>query len=179
MAYQKLFNILSKQYNVTYIDSEIVNDIINVCREIIAKENEAPKSIYQVGDTVYYWEYGEGNIYCISHEENKLYPVFVNFGSIVLQFTIDGKINENHKKPSLSFTPYDLVNGGFSQERPKPEPKIGDWGYFWDKEDDHCNFDCIATIFDNNVYKYSTKHSDEKYKFFSSDIPEHIKKQMK
>ena len=30
----------------------------------------------------------------------------------------------------ISFTPFDFINGGFSQERPKREIKVGDWGFF-------------------------------------------------
>ena len=177
MAYQELFNLLNEQYNITPIESEM-NDIINVCREIIAKENEANKSIYQVGDTVYHFAFGVGIISSIEDTRERKEPMMVEFQKDKISFTIDGKYYPDDANPSLSFTPYDLVNGGFSQERPKPIPKVGDWGYFWDIEFGVCDFDCIDAILNNTEYKYLTKRSEE-YKYFSSDIPEHIKKQMK
>lgn len=177
MKYQELFNLLDEQHNITPTESEM-NDIINVCREIIAKENEVPESIYQVGDTVYHFCFGLGTITSIENEEGVTYPIYVKFDNSKERFTIEGKTYNTDKRPILSFTPYDLVNGGFSQERPKTEPKVGDWGYFWDIECGVCDFDCIDAILNNTEYKYSTKRSEE-YKYFSSNIPEHIKKQMK
>ena len=154
MAYQELFNLLHEQYNITPIESEM-NDIINVCRGIIAKENETPKSIYQVGDTVYHFYFGIGTVLSIESNSKIEFPVWVKFDTIYpsISFSVDGRYSQEHKSPSLSFTPYDLVNGGFSQERPKPEPKVGDWGYFWDTDGALCVFDCIDTILNNAEYK--------------------------
>src|SRR5690606_11112146 len=92
------------------------------------------KEIFKVGDTVYHYDYGKGavmNIY-----ENNPYPVIVRFNGEEESFKKDGRQLWHHP-PTLSFTPYDLVNGGFSQERPLPEIELdtlvyvrcmgGDW----------------------------------------------------
>ena len=93
MAYQELFNLLHEQHNITPIESEM-NDIIIVCRGIIAKENEAPKSIYQVGDTVYHFYFGCGTVLSIESNSKIEFPVWVKFDTIypTISFSVDGSI---------------------------------------------------------------------------------------
>lgn len=79
------------------------------------------KEIFKVGDTVHHYEYGKGQV--IRLEENAFYPVRVNFDGILKSFTKDGR-QIVHCFPTLSFTPYDLVNGGFSQGRPLPDIEV-------------------------------------------------------
>ena len=92
------------------------------------------KEIFKVGDTVYHYEYGKGMV--VRLEEDAHYPVRVDFDGVLKSFTKDGR-QIVCCFPTLSFTPYDLVNGGFSQERPLPDIEVdtlvyvrcagGDW----------------------------------------------------
>ena len=79
------------------------------------------KEIFKVGDTVYHYEHGKGRV--VQLEENNHYPVIVIFYEDRYAFTIDGRQSEGDS-PTLSLTPYDLVNGGFSQERPLPDIEV-------------------------------------------------------
>lgn len=79
------------------------------------------KTIFKVGDKVYHWKYGWGIIEKFLTSINENFPILVKFNSGRESFAIDGKYNLGDPLPSLSFTEYDLVKGGFSQERPKLE----------------------------------------------------------
>lgn len=78
------------------------------------------KEIFKVGDTVYHWQYGKGEVESIPERDNY---IVVEFGGGAVYFTIDGRQLGSHF-PTLSFTPYDIVNGGFSQERPLPDIEV-------------------------------------------------------
>ena len=78
------------------------------------------KEIFKVGDTVYHWQYGKGEVENIYEDNNY---VVVDFDGGAVHFTKDGRQLGSHF-PTLSFTPYDLVNGGFSQERPLPDIEV-------------------------------------------------------
>ena len=81
--------------------------------------------IYKVGDKVYHWNYGNGEIIFINLED-KHKTISVQFPKGIAYFSKDGYLYANDSTASLSFTPYSLVNGGFSQERPLPNLKKGD-----------------------------------------------------
>lgn len=136
------------------------------------QEGESKKQevrLYQVGDTVYHWRYGKGEV--LVSERN----VRVDFEKGINRcFTADGRYDTEEPSPTLSFTPYDLANGGFSQERPKPEPKIGDVGYFWDDDSSLCSYSKIEHIVWDATYKYKPKFGDY-CKNFSNEPPAHIK----
>lgn len=89
----------------------------------------------------------------------------------------DGKYSSHHKNPTLSLTEYTLEKGGFT---PISEywirPKIGDWGYFWDREDTSLTFDELSYI--SNLGSFVGKLSLSWFRFFSHEIPEHIKQKM-
>lgn len=74
------------------------------------------KTIFKKDDIVYHYQYGEGRITAIydSAVTYKVRATFKNFNAV---FTSDGRLIQSDG-PTLSFKPYDLVNGGFSQERP-------------------------------------------------------------
>ena len=135
-------------------------------------EGESKKQkvcLYQVGDTVYHWRYGKGEV--LVSERN----VRVDFEKGINRcFTADGRYDTEEPSPTLSFTPYDLANGGFSQERPKPEPKIGDVGYFWNDDSSLCGYSKIEHIVWGATYKYEPKFGDC-CKNFSHEPPAHIK----
>src|SRR5690606_18672981 len=92
------------------------------------------KEIFKVGDTVYHYEHGKGQV--IRIEENKPYPVIVGFDGVEVSFTKEGKLLVGYP-PTLSFTPYEFICEGFSQERPLPDIEVdtlvyvrcmgGDW----------------------------------------------------
>ena len=76
--------------------------------------------MFKVGDKVFSCQFGWGIIDVIGTEEE--YPISVDFIERVSQvFTKCGRHFDVDLQPTLSFTEYDLVNGGFSQERPKKE----------------------------------------------------------
>lgn len=80
------------------------------------------KTIFKAGDRVFDIHFGWGMIKFIL-SENTSYPVLVQFNTMDIRYTLDGKKSTHHTSSSLSFTEYTLQ--GFSQERPKKEPKIG------------------------------------------------------
>lgn len=79
------------------------------------------KKIFKIGDTVYHYKYGKGKV--IRSDEGESYPVTVDFYRVRTYFTRDGR-QRIDTPPTLSFTPYDLVNGGFSQEKPLPDIEV-------------------------------------------------------
>lgn len=82
------------------------------------------KTVYQVGDTVYHYKYGNGTV--IEIQKDCVFPVKVKFQNGAAFFNHDGKEDLWNNLLVLSFTPYNFVTGGFSQERPLPNIKKGD-----------------------------------------------------
>lgn len=93
--------------------------------ELVKGESSLEESIYRVGDTVYHHTFGKGTVTEIDIPENTSYPIKVHFPKVVPKvtnnqyFRICGSENSLNL-PTLSFTEYNLVDGGFSQERPIP-----------------------------------------------------------
>lgn len=79
------------------------------------------KTIFKVGDKVYDFRYGWGQVIETDSTEYIGFPIIVEYNYDKECFTIDGKYNLNDPLPTLSFTKYDFVNGGFSQMRPVPK----------------------------------------------------------
>ena len=76
--------------------------------------------MFKVGDKVFSCQFGWGKISkvddCTGH------PLYVNFTEgLYHTFTKCGRLFKEDLNPTLSFTEYNLVDGGFSQERPKKE----------------------------------------------------------
>lgn len=90
--------------------------------------------MFKVGDKVFSCQFGWGEIKKIFETDD--YPLFISFSNgMEHSYTECGRYLDEDLHPTLSFTEYDLVNGGFSQERPK-EDMIGklvrvldDWEY--------------------------------------------------
>ena len=80
------------------------------------------KRIFETGDTVYHHQFGWGEVIKI---DNNLYPISVEFQDNCESFTEEGELFDRDTEPTLSFTKYNIVNGGFSQEIPKPNIKKG------------------------------------------------------
>lgn len=94
--------------------------------ELVKGESKSEESIYKVGDTVYHYNYGKGSVTEIRESMDSQYPVevyFLDVGDHLISktkyFTRGGSFNLP-AYPTLSFTEYNLVDGGFSQERPTP-----------------------------------------------------------
>ena len=98
-----------------------------------SKIPDSMEAIYKVGDRVFDIRYGWGTVIDITTDRN--YPVEVSFTNNprVLVYTSAGSLFDNEKTPTLSFTEYTLE--GFSQERPKKQPKIGSLCLFADNEE--------------------------------------------
>ena len=76
--------------------------------------------MFKVGDKVFSCQFGWGKISKI--DDCTGYPLYVSLPQgIHYNFTKCGRFFKEDLQPTLSFTEYDLVNGGFSQERPKEE----------------------------------------------------------
>lgn len=92
------------------------------------------KEIFRIGDKVFDIRHGWGTI--VKYNATQNYPIEVEFDKDDLEeliyYTKYGKDYKLNDAGLLSFTEYDLVNGGFSQERPiNYEKYIGKWGKFW------------------------------------------------
>ena len=77
------------------------------------------KENFKEGDTVYDCTQSDeqGKVVdalCCKYNGN--YPITVDFGNVIIPYTLEGK-RKDREVPTLSFTKYDLVNGGFSQDR--------------------------------------------------------------
>ena len=76
--------------------------------------------MFKVGDKVFSCQFGWGEISDV--DDCTVYPLYVSFTEgLHRTFTKCGRYFDLDLQPTLSFTEYDLVNGGFSQERPKKE----------------------------------------------------------
>ena len=103
------------------------------------------KTIFKVGDRVFDFNFKWGTV--ISFEELSVYTVEVKFDNYIdkMTYTSDGKFIYKDSLPRLSFTEYNLIDGGFSQERPVDyEEYIGKWGRFFDKNKVHIAIDKLV-----------------------------------
>ena len=76
--------------------------------------------MFKVGDKVFSCQYGWGKISKV--DDCTEHPLCVSFTEgLHHTFTKCGRFFKEHLNPTLSFTEYNLVDGGFSQERPKKE----------------------------------------------------------
>ena len=86
------------------------------------------ETVFRVGDKVYDFFRGWGVI-IENYNTITEFPIRVQFNEGLGSYTLDGKYFEADTHRILSFTEYDLVNGGFSQVRPckfkKYEPVMG------------------------------------------------------
>ena len=85
---------------------------------------EESKQIFKVGDKVFDFSYGWGNIVEYSERINARYPIKVEFGDETEEYTKEGCLYDGVTNPTLSFTEYTLQ--GFSQERPIELPEVGE-----------------------------------------------------
>ena len=96
------------------------------------------ETIFKVGDRVFDIKHGWGTVALrLKESEDPYYRWSVDFTYHRESYTDEGKSKISDAYRSLSFTEYDLINGGFSQKRPvNYEEYIGKWGKFWDSDKD-------------------------------------------
>lgn len=73
--------------------------------------------MFKVGDKVFSCQFGWGIVEDVL--EDLMHMIKVSFADVKIVFTKCGRTFSTDLRPTLSFTEYDLVNGGFSQERPR------------------------------------------------------------
>lgn len=124
---------------------------------------------FKVGDTVYVFYKGEtqGTVSNITVNEE----IQVKFEGYEYNYYYGGK---NDIK-ILSFTPYNLKDGGWSWERPwEPEiPEVGEWAFFWDDNYKNAVWDILTEIDSTYEHSYATK--DNEYHFCSKTPPPHMR----
>lgn len=117
------------------------------------------KEIFKVGDEVYYYDLKKGClkgkiVYIYNDQFYSRHPVIVRFERIDIPFTFDGRCKKG-ELPSLSFAPYDLVNGGFTQERPLPEIEVDRLIYYRFSEYDEWMMGFFSHFKNGGVYVYA------------------------
>lgn len=93
------------------------------------------KEIFKIGDRVFDIKHGWGTVALrLKESEDPYYRWRVDFTYHRESYTDEGESKISDAYRSLSFTEYDLINGGFSQERPpiNYNDYIGKWGKFTD-----------------------------------------------
>lgn len=110
---------------------------------------------FKQGDKVYHHRHGWGEVNTATHHA---FTVVVDFSDGLRHFL-------GESVDSLSFTEYTLEKGGWSWERPTPEPEIGDMVWAWDNEEgftygklEEIDYECQYPfdINNNSVYVYTS-----------------------
>jgi hypothetical protein len=97
--------------------------------------------LFKVGDTLYHWKYGKMTVLYVA---SQIKHVRCGVNSQEINFPCYDE---------LSFTPYDLVSGGFSQVRPTPNIEKGQ--LIWVKDSsDHLYWQLLP--FEHFVNSFST-----------------------
>ncbi len=117
-------------------------------------------TIFQENDSVHDFDHGKGVIFSI--EGGK---VIVYFEEYKWSFSI------REANLRLSFTPYDLINGGFSQERPKPEIEKGTVIYVKDEDDSFWRVARFVRMLDDGVRVSSEVGSHVDFSYYSLENP--------
>ena len=93
------------------------------------------KTIFKVGDRVFDFLHGWGEVKEI--QKDGTHVIKVDFDNYSSNYTRDGKDYHTDLSPILSFTEYNLIDGGFSQERKiNYHDYVGKWGKFSNSEED-------------------------------------------
>lgn len=132
-----------------------------------------------IGTPVFDIRFGWGEVKENTNTQNS-YPLVCTFkGQGRMSYKKEGRSVADHKSPILSLTDYTLEEGGFTSvtEFDFDAPKVGDWGYFWDREDrNSCVFGKLGNLDKSLDYPYLLDLGGINYRHFSKEIPEHIKK---
>lgn len=135
------------------------------------------ETVFKVGDRIYEgirfqdW----GIVKEISNSTG--HPIIVLFDSGDRgSFTSDGRYRLNDRR-TLSFTEYDLVKGGFSQERPEILPEKGDIVWVKDNQDDEWRITYFVRKVKRNILfpyecsNYIDLTNVDCYKFMTTENP--------
>lgn len=132
------------------------------------KENE----LLPIGTPVYDIRYGWGKV--TSYNLDNQYVLRCDFNQNDSSYTSKGHLVKTHKTPLLSLTEYSLEKGGFTSiELYQTMPKVGDWGYFWDKPNDTCAIYAQLKAIEDCVHPFYNEV--DYYRYFSKEVPKHIK----
>lgn len=135
-------------------------------KEVPTKE---PSSIFKIDDTVHVLSYS--NIGEFGKSTEGIIKTIYKDGTVLVK--VDEGVEEVHKEDNVSFTPFSIKEAGFSQVRPVQEPKIGDWGFFYDnKPATSIYYDKLFNIAKNEDFKYVSNQSEENFKYFSHTPPQ-------
>lgn len=127
------------------------------------------ESVFKKGDKVFDIHYGWGIVVEVFR---KHYPVHVRFEEMCgnISYTFDG-IRLDKFPQTLSFTEYNLVTGGFSQERPIDWSQyISCWGIF-KSEGELCDIGKLAAT-DGRLF---TRYDGANYEAFIPLTEEQVK----
>lgn len=87
-----------------------------------------PSSIFKIDDTVHVLSYS--NVGEFGKSTEGIIKTTYKDGTVLVK--VDEGVDEVHKEDNVSFTHFSIREAGFSQVGPVREPKIGDWGFFYD-----------------------------------------------
>lgn len=128
------------------------------------------KTIFKVGDRVFDFLHGWGEVKEI--QKDGTHVIKVDFDNYSSNYTRDGKNYHTDLLPILSFTEYNLIDGGFSQEKPiNYEECIGKWGKFWNDKKEYI----VSKLERYSSEGFRTTTSIALYKFFEPLTEEQIK----
>ena len=128
------------------------------------------KTIFKVGDRVCDFLHGWGEVKEI--QKDGTHVIKVDFDNYSSNYTRDGKDYHTDLSPILSFTEYNLIDGGFTQERPIDYEKcIGKWGKFWNDKKEYI----VSKLERYSSEGFRTTTSIALYKFFEPLTEEQIK----
>lgn len=128
------------------------------------------ETIFKVGDRVFDFLHGWGEVKEI--QKDGTHVIKVDFDNYSSNYTRDGKDYHTDLSPILSFTEYNLIDGGFSQERPIDYGEyIGKWGKFWNDKKEYI----VSKLGRYSSEGFRTTTSIALYKFFEPLTEEQIK----
>lgn len=134
------------------------------------------KKLLPIGTKVFDIRFGWGEV-IKAINNTKLFPIYVSFEKRNVDYTIDGLYNKGEINPTLSLTEYNLINGGFTPitDFDFDAPKVGDVGYFWDKEEQFTlSYSRIKEIL---KYGFLNQNKTE-WRYFSKEVPQWFKDKM-
>ena len=128
------------------------------------EQKEEP--LFHAGDRVFDWAYQ----WCIITQVRPHGTIFF----VKENETKKGYSFSGEQLKRLSFAEYNFIDGGWSQERPKPLPKVGDIGYFWgdniDLEEKSIIYGELKNIdLSHKTHRYYIE--DKWFKYFSTEKP--------
>lgn len=188
-------SLFTKGQVYEFDDEDLSISVTRLMKDFVIVEEDVNeyKTVFRVGDVVYGMVYHHELIELIVNkididDEFGIKCTLVDNNKEIESFTLDGKYyNEHNSQKVLSFTPYDLVNGGFSQNRENigkdlrnnSTIDVGDWGYFWDNDDlEFIFYGKLFEIEHGRVFIYYD-YRGNRWDNFSKSIPPHIKEMMK